>query len=63
MATRQELFAAVRTIRNHCKEQDTFNPNSCVRNDYKCPLWSLCFVTLGAPPSDWPDPKEGGEDV
>lgn len=59
MATEKELFAAVRLIKEHCKEQDN-NPNSCVRDDYKCPLWSLCFITLGVPPTSWPDPAKGG---
>lgn len=60
MATREELLSAVRTIKNHCKEQDAFAPYSCVRDDYKCPLWFLCFSTFGMPPTEWPDLKEGG---
>lgn len=60
MATREDLFEAVRLIKEHCKEQDEISSNSCVRDDYKCPLWSLCFITLGVPPSNWPDPEEGG---
>lgn len=62
MVTREELFAAVRLIKEHCIKQDEINPNSCVRDDYKCPLWSLCFLTLGMPPSNWPDLEEGGGD-
>lgn len=57
MATEEELFAAVRTIRNHCKEQDEINPNSCVRDDYKCPLWLWCLKADGEKtPSQWPEP-------
>lgn len=60
MATEAELFAAVQTIKKHCKEQDEINPYSCVRDGYKCPLWSLCYITLGVPPTSWPDPAKGG---
>ena len=61
MATKEELFKAVRLIKEHCKEQDGISPNSCVRDDYKCPLWSLCFITLGVSPTSWPDLEGGGE--
>lgn len=60
MASREELLSAVRTIKEHCQEQDKIDPYSCVRDGYKCPLWFLCFNTFGAPPTSWPDLKEGG---
>lgn len=59
MATREELLSAVKTIKEHCEEQDKLAPYSCVRDGYKCPLWSLCFFTPGVPPTEWPDLKEG----
>lgn len=60
MATKEELFNAVRLIKEHCKEQDKIDPISCVRKDYKCPLWNWCFENSVKTPNRWPDPEEGG---
>jgi len=60
MATKEELFAAVRLIKEHCIEQDEIDPNACVRDDYKCPLWIWCFKNGKKTPNQWPDPEEGG---
>lgn len=56
MANREELFAAVRLISNHCALQG----NRCSG----CPLLDWCdrieereqYIT----PDVWPDPEEGG---
>lgn len=57
MATKEELFEAVRTIKEHCK-----NYLLCGEN---CPLYNYCDVD-GAfrqcSPRFWPDPEEGVED-
>lgn len=62
MTTREELYQAVRLIKKHCFEQDEIDPNSCVRDDYKCPLWSLCFGAFRVSPAGWPDPEERGSE-
>lgn len=57
MATREELFAAVRLLRDYCRGRKI----PCV----DCVLWDFCkrgndtnqgFST----PYFWPDPEEGG---
>jgi len=56
MATKEELFAAVRLISNHCALQG----NDCS----ECPLFDWCERTahfgLSTVPDEWPDPEEGG---
>lgn len=61
MATREELLSAVRTIKEHCEEQDKCKRWLQNRPVFVCPLFSLCFFTFGAPPTSWPDLKEGSE--
>ena len=62
MATKEELFTAVRLIKEHCKEQDRINQNTCIRDDYKCPLWIWCYKNGEKTPNRWPDPEGGGEE-
>ena len=55
MATREELFEAVRLLRKHCRETEC---NECV-------LKTLCHNgdrdCIGdSSPYFWPDPEEGG---
>jgi hypothetical protein len=56
MATKEELFAAVRLIKEHCRGTKWYGD--------KCPLIVVCEVACGngiAPlPCRWPDPEEGG---
>lgn len=57
MATKEELFEAVRTLKTHCRETEC---NACV-------LKPLChngdIDTIGdSSPYFWPDPEEGGAD-
>ena len=58
MVTKEELFAAVRLIKEHCYRTKCFAD--------KCPLIAVCEVVCGngmAPsPSAWPDPEEGEND-
>ena len=58
MATKEELFAAVRLIKEHC------HGTKC--HEDKCPLIAVCEVVCGngmAPsPCSWPDPEEGGDE-
>lgn len=54
MATKEELFAAVRLIKEHCESVDWCRD---------CPLsydkGRLCLLYKSAP-CEWPDPEEGG---
>ncbi|MEE3458745.1 MAG: hypothetical protein VZQ75_02700 [Candidatus Faecousia sp.] len=56
MATKEELFAAVRLVHEHCKSVEF----GC----FGCPLNAWCeeeYEKLGGPsPERWPDPEEGG---
>lgn len=57
MATKEELFAAVRLIRSHCTWCDFCR--DCPLSDNKgknCKLFFSCKTA----PCDWPDPEEGG---
>lgn len=56
MATKKELFAAVRLIKQHCKEHDN---EYC---KYKCPFIDNCDYYFNGIPGDWPDPEEGGKE-
>lgn len=55
MATKEELFEAVRLIKEHCASMakeawcDCFLQSVCSR----------CFIGI---PDEWPDPEEGGGD-
>lgn len=51
MATREELFAAVRLIKEYC--------NSLDRCD-DCHIRQWCWGYNGDQPFDWPDQAEGG---
>lgn len=53
MATKEELFAAVRLIKEHC---DSMAEESCC----DCPLNSVCDLCFVGIPDKWPDPEEGG---
>lgn len=54
MATREELYKAVRLLSKHCRE------SSC----YECALNTLChnneYCIGNSAPTFWPDPEEGG---
>lgn len=56
MATKEELFAAVRLIHKHCISLK-FGCRGCPLNDW-------CDEEYdnrdGASPDQWPDPEEGG---
>ena len=56
MATKEELFAAVRLVKSHCKML-SFNCR-------KCDLSNWCFENhyfeRTNTPVLWPDPEEGG---
>lgn len=54
MATKEELFAAVRLIMQHCKEHDS---EYC---RHECPFADNCGYYFVGVPGDWPDPEEGG---
>lgn len=57
MATKKELFAAVRLIKQHCKEHDS---EYC---RHECPFSDDCGYYFIGVPGDWEDPEEvGGED-
>lgn len=58
MATKEELFAAVRLIKEHCIEQGEIDPHACVRNDYRCPLHIWCCENGDKLPCEWPEPAE-----
>lgn len=56
MATKEELVAAVKTIKEHCLF------SKC----RSCELYRFCFgqTMLDTPwPYEWPDPEGGDEDV
>jgi hypothetical protein len=55
MATREELFAAVRLIKKHC---DSMNGKACC----DCPLHPICDRCFIGIPDEWPDPEEGVKD-
>ena len=53
MATKEELFKAVRTIKEYC---DSMSEKSC----YLCPVRRICERCFVGIPDEWPDPEEGG---
>lgn len=53
MATKEELFEAVRLIKEHC---DSMAEISC----FQCHLKSVCNRCFIGIPDEWPDPEEGG---
>lgn len=55
MATKEELFQAVRLIKEHCEKV-----RSCVSDVYKCPIWNWCRTNTKFDPENWTVPKEGG---
>lgn len=53
MATKEELFAAIQLIKQHCKEHD---------NEYcghECPISVECGNYFIGVPGDWEDPEDG----
>lgn len=54
MAIKEEVLAAVRTIRQYCKEA---NIAKCA---FECPLIGFCGIYFDGTPDEWPDPEEGG---
>lgn len=55
MATREELFAAVRLIKEHCK---LYTEYECLLN---CPLLRTCNRCFVETPQEWPDLEEGDD--
>lgn len=56
MATNEELFAAVRTIKEYC---NSMSEKPCSA----CPARRICDRFFIGIPDEWPDPEEGdGED-
>lgn len=55
MTTREKLYEAVRTIKEHCKN----TPETAC--SIECPLYPLCDKNHIFAPVDWPDLKEGGQ--
>lgn len=53
METKEELFAAVRLIKEHCKDTRIAD---CV---FYCHLHRWCRLAQTTP-QEWPDPEEGG---
>lgn len=53
MATKEELFAAVRLIKEHC---DSMAKIACSDCSLRC-VCNRCFIGI---PDEWPDPEEGG---
>lgn len=51
MATKEDLFAAVQLIKEHCNSLDGC-ADCCIR------LW--CWSNISDQPFGWPDPEEGG---
>lgn len=54
MATKEELFAAVRLIKEHCKLYTEYERH------LNCPLLRTCIRCFDETPQEWPDPEEGG---
>lgn len=54
MATREELYKAVRLIKEHCKLHTEYE---CF---LECPLKEMCAECFNELPEKWPDPEEGG---
>lgn len=54
MATREELFNAVRLIKDHCDSMAEKACSNCPLNSTIC---NRCFIGI---PDQWPDPEEGG---
>lgn len=54
MATKEELFAAVRLIKQHCEEHDS---EYC---RHECPFSDDCGDYFVGVPGEWYDPEEGG---
>ena len=52
MVTKEELFAAVRLIKQHCKEHD------CEYCRHECPFCDDCVNYFAGAPCNWNDPKE-----
>lgn len=58
MATREELFAAVRLIKWHCRQTVCY-----CKTHWTCPLYDRQYdicITKRTAPEEWPDPEEGG---
>lgn len=57
MATKEELFEAVRTIKKYCEESPGCG---------YCPAFSWCVAMRHGgglnTPNRWPDPEEGGSE-
>ena len=53
MATKEELFKAVRLIKEHCV---SMAEEACC----DCHLQSVCNRCFIGIPDEWPDPEEGG---
>lgn len=56
MATKEELFAAVRLIKKHCKDSDMEECICCCPLSYFCSNRRIGYDL----PEEWPDPAEGG---
>ena len=54
MATKEELFKAVRLIKEHCV---SMAEEACC----DCPLQSVCNRCFIGIPDEWPDPEGGGD--
>lgn len=54
MATKEELFAAVRLIKEHC---DSMGERACRDCPLTIAICNRCFIGI---PDEWPDPEEGG---
>jgi hypothetical protein len=53
MPTKEELFAAIMLIKEHCREHDV---QYCCN---ECPIRN-CAKYFSSAPCIWPDPEEGG---
>lgn len=54
MATKEELYQAVRLIKEHC---DSMAERACC----ECPLKPICDRCFIGIPDEWPDPEEGSD--
>lgn len=55
MATKEELFAAVRLIKEHC---DSMAERACSDCPLTLDICNRCFIGI---PDEWPDPEKGDD--
>lgn len=64
MATKEELFAAVRMLKQNCINYGNLSCGG-FKHEPGCPLENFCYNDYmfdQLAPSEWPDPEEGGSE-